>query len=646
MTGRVVQLRLFGPFAALDRDGEPLHLSGKKLQALVAYMAVEGARVHTREELASLLWGDTGDERARHNLRQALSKIRRNSDAWLAEEEESPRFNRGQCWVDVGEFEELSATDEPEALERAVALYRRDFLEGFSLREAAFDNWLRDTRTRLRERAFGVLERLTTIRVDEGRIQEAIDLNRGRLAIDAACEPAYRSQMELLAGSGRRSEALRVYQQCLEALARELGVKPSRETTELFNRLRSADNEAPAAVSDAVVPEQGSPEPPSVAVLPFENLSGDANDYFVDGMTEDITTALSCFGSLLVIARASAFSHRDATATVEQIARDLGAQFVVQGSVRRAGNRVRITVQLVDTNTRAQIWARKFDRELEDIFVVQDEVTATVVSTLAGRVEASRLAHARRMPPDRLDAYHYVLRGKDHHHRHTAKDCETAIDMFERAIARDPNFAPAHAWLACGLGQARAYRPDEDDTLVAQAQVAAERARELDAEDAECHRVLANIALIRHDLANAQSHQERGLQLNPNDDRQVCAMGQILCFRGQHEASAQRIEHAMRLNPYHPESLWLYLGRALFHQGRHEDALAALGHLTRPRVTALAYRVAAAASLDNKAVERTHTTQLRKHDPNFDTESFLAAIPYEHEQDRAVLRDALRQARL
>ena len=642
--GKPVQLRLFGPFEALGSDGKPLDLSGKKLQALIAYLAVESARVHGREELASLLWGQMGDERARHNLRQALSKLRRSCDVIIVAEEDSLQLDGEHCWVDIREFEQLAGREGPGELERALRLYRHDFLEGFGLREPAFDAWLRDTRTRLRERALSALERLADASANESKLEEAIQLNSRRLAMDAACEPAHRSLMELLARTGRRSDAVRAYQHCVEALERELDVPPSAETKAVFDRIRHAD--VPVGHMGAQVAKHGPPEPPSVSVLPFDNLSGAEEGYFVDGMTEDITTALSRFGSLLVIARASAFAYRDRNLTVQQIAQELGVQFIVQGSVRRAGDWVRITVQLVDAPSGKHVWAHRFDRELKDVFLVQDEVTAIVVSTLAGRVEATRLATARRMPPERLDAYDYVLRGKDHHHRHTAEDCQTAIEMFERAIERDPDFAPAHAWLACGLGQARAFRPDEDHALIARAQEAAERARELDNEDAECHRVLANIAIIRHDLPSAQSHQERGLLLNPNDDRQVCAMGQIHCFRGRHEESASWIERAMRLNPYHPESLWLYLGRALFHQGRHEEALTAMGHITKPRLAVHVYRVAASARLGDKAVLKKHTDALTQSHADFDPERFITSIPYEHERERNTVREALDEAGL
>ena len=146
--GERVRLSLFGRFEARGSDGEPLDISGKKVQALIAYLAVESARVHGREELATLLWGQTGEERARHNLRQTLSKLRRICDAIIVAEDDSLKLDGEHCRIDVREFQELTSRNGPEALERALRLYRHDFLEGFGLREPAFDDWLRDTRRR------------------------------------------------------------------------------------------------------------------------------------------------------------------------------------------------------------------------------------------------------------------------------------------------------------------------------------------------------------------------------------------------------------------------------------------------------------------------------------------------------------------
>ena len=652
MKSRRVRLRVLGPFDARWSDGEPLDLTGKKIQALVGYLAVEGGRAHPREELATLLWGETGEERARHNLRQALSKIRRGCGDLLVAKDDLLRLDDELCEVDVRDFERLVAGDEPGELERALELYRHDLLTGLVVREPAFDDWLRDARTRLRDRACDALERLAARLADQGRFDEAVALYRRRLAMDPACEPAHRGLMEVFARTGRRSDALRQYQSCAEVLERELGAPPSAETTAVYERIRQAAETAapapaPAPAGPAAAPAVAAePEPPSVAVLPFENLSREEDRYFTDGITEDIITALSRFGSLLVIARESSFNYRDRDLDLQEIGRALGAKYVVRGSVRRAGARVRLNVQLLEASTGKHMWAQRFDREMEDVFELQDEVTETVVSTLAGRVEAARIARARRKPTERLDAYDYVLRGKDYHHRSTPEDCGKAIEMFERALELDSGYAVAHAWLGCGLGQAMHLGLDDAGALLDRAQAEAERARQLDEDESECHRILAQVFILRHDLTRARWHQERALFLNPNDDRSVCAMGTILALAGEPEEAEGWVLKAMRLNPYHPESHWFHLGRALFHAGRDEEALAALRRVTRPRLRERVYRAAASGRLGGGATSKADVESLRSLDPGFDAERFVKTVPYARQRDRDALLEALRAAEL
>jgi adenylate cyclase len=477
-----------------------------------------------------------------------------------------------------------------------------------------------------------------------------MDQLRARLAIDPACEPAHRSLMELLARTGRRSDALRQYQQCVDALDRELGAEPSAETRATFETIRgsgaSAGPEAAAAATSPRPVTEPVVEPPSVAVLPFENLSAAEESYFTDGITEDIITALSRFGSLLVIARASSFAYRDRDVLDQQIGEELAAEFIVRGSVRREGPRVRLSVQLLEAGTGKHLWAQRFDREVEDVFLVQDEVTETIVSTLAGRVEAARIASARRMPAERLAAYDFVQRGKDLHHRATAEDCTRAIEMFEQAIERDPDYAVAHAWLACGLGQAMSLGIDDVAPLLERAEEEVERARQLDENESECHRILAQIFILRHNLARARSHQERALFLNPNDDRSVCAMGTILTLSGDAKEGELLVRKAMRLNPYHPENFWFHLARALFHRGKPTEALDALRNITRPKVRELAYGAAAGAGLgDSEATER-RVQALEAAAPDFDAAAYVESVPYELEADRTALLDALRAAGL
>lgn len=655
---RVICLNLLGPFDACWEDGEDLGLTGKKIRGLVAYLGVEGGRPHSREELATLLWGETGQERARHNLRQAVSKIRGICPDLLDARDDTLSLSP-RCEVDVREFERLVDSDEAADVERAVALYRHDLLAGMAFREEAFGDWLWDARARLRDRACGAFERLAAILSDLGRTDEAAEMWRRRLTFDPACESAHRSLMRLFAETGRRSDALRQYQKCTEALDRELGVPPGPETEALFESIRSPASpepaiaapressaiEAPSTTAPDRRPEPGAPqpgEPPSVAVLAFESLSEEQERYFADGIAEDIITSLSSFGSLLVISRESSFAFRDQTRGITEIGRRLNAQYVVRGSVRLAGSRMRLNVQLIDASTGRHLWAQHYDRQLEDLFTVQDEVTETVVSTLAGRVEAARLARARRKPPERLDAYDCVLRGKELHHRLTAEDCERSIRMFEEAIERDSGLAMAHAWLGCGLGQAMLFRPADGNELLDRAEAAALRARELDESEPECHRILFHVAVLRRDIPRARSHIERALALNPNDDRIVCAMGNLCTLEGRAEEAEAWVRKAMRLNPFHAEGVWFHLGRALFHSGRDEEALEALSRVTAPKVRELVYRLALHGRLGQLEAARATLDELEAKQPGCDPIRWAEAVPFVRSADREALVDALR----
>ena len=640
---RTLRLNVLGPFDAQWSDGTALEVTGKKIQALLGYLAVESARPHSREQLASLLWSETGDERARHNLRQALSKIRRSYGPLISSTGEALALDLEQCSVDAREFNRLARSEDVGELARCMELYRDDLLDGLVLREALYDEWLLGAQHQFRRMACDAIERLASKLPALDRADEAVDVLNRRIAMDPACEPAHRHLMELFERMGRRSDALRQYQFLSEALDRELSTEPSAETRDIYERIRagSAAVTQTVTVAPAVAAVSGVHELPAVAVLPFENLSGPDDGYFVDGIVEDIITALSHFSTLMVISRGSSFAYRDRKVSDHDAAAELGAQFLVRGSVRRAGNRVRISVQLLDPQAGSTLWAHRFDREIEDVFVVQDELSSTIVATLAGRVEAARLAKARRAPPERLDAYDFVLRGKEHHHRYTREDCRAAIEMFEQAVSRDPEYATAHAWLACGLGQAMGFRPREYDALLDAAQAAAERGLELDPSDSECLRILAQTSLMRRNLQRAIRYQEQGLFLNPNDDRSVCAMGELLSFAGRSEEAEGWVRKAMRLNPYHPPRYWSHLARTLFHQGRHREALDALQNIRAPRVRERGFQVAAASALGDAKEIAESVAALREVAPDFDPERFLQQLPYEDEHDRQALLDAL-----
>ncbi len=650
MLGRTMtaalRILLLGPFQVLDEHGEPIEVTGKKAQALLSYLAVEGGRQQARDELAALLWGDMGDERARHNLRQALSKLRRISDgpSPVVADADMLSLDHETCQVDVREFSRLARMDDPASLNDAIAFYRGPFLDGLVVREDGFDDWLHQTRRRLARQACEVLTKLADHSIRAGQLEQAISHLRRLLTIDRVSEAAHRSLMRALVEHGQRSEALRQFQLCKEALAAELEAEPSAETQALYQQIHANVGSVPAP---ARVESPAEAEPPSVAVLPLESLQkGEDERYFADGISEDVITLLSRFKSLTVIARESSFAFRDRELPLDKIGQQLQAEFLVSGSVRRAQGRVRVNVQLVEAATGKHLWAQRFDRDLEDIFAVQDEITETVVSTLAGRVEAARLHRARKIAPEQLDAYDCVLRGKDLHHRGTKGDCDSAIELLRQAVNLDADYALAHAWLACAFGQAMTFYPDQKGHFLDEAQVAAERALSLDPTESETHRILAQVFMLRNDIPLALHHQEQALSLNPNDDRIVCAQGEILVCAGRHREALTWIQRAMRLNPFHPPSYWYHLARAHFHAQQPEEAVRALRNVTSPRLRdELLLAAAAAEAGDHVCLERARKA-LAAHGGTLDIKALVERMPYEFAADREHWLRALEKAQL
>lgn len=382
---------------------------------------------------------------------------------------------------------------------------------------------------------------------------------------------------------------------------------------------------------------------PSLVVLPFDNLSGEPDqEFFADGLTEDIITDLSRFKHLFVISRNSAFKYKGKAVDVRQVARELHVQYVVEGSVRKAGNRVRVTVQLIDGQSDRHIWAERYDRQLEDIFAIQDEVTMAIVATLSGRVEAATRERASRKPTENMTAYECVLAGKLLHHRSTRADNEAALKLLERAIALDPNYAHAHAWKACTLGQAwtLGYRTDAE-VIGRQLESGLQIALQLDSNDSDVHRILAalNLTLKRHE--KALYHQQRALNLNPNDDLIVVQQGEILTWLGQAEEGIPWIEKAMRLNPYHPERFWNHLGRAYFVARRYPEAISAFARIAAPDHFHHAFLAACFAQLDDEPSARRHVAEVIKREPLFSVEMHLMTLHYKRREDTEHHRAAL-----
>jgi adenylate cyclase len=305
------------------------------------------------------------------------------------------------------------------------------------------------------------------------------------------------------------------------------------------------------------------PDRPSIAVLPFQNMSGDAEqEYFADGIVEDIITALSRFKELFVIARNSSFVYKGKAVDIQQVARELGVRYVLEGSVRKAGNRVRITGQLIDAATRAHLWADKFDGAFEDVFELQDRITESVVGALAPSLQKAEIERSRRKPPANLDAYDYVLRAQAHIAANTPAETAQAFQYLEQALTLDPDYAFAHALLCNAHGQI--FRAATGDERIAAQQGAERHARQamtLGADDGAVLTLAGWVLLIAvPDVAGGRAALDRAVQLNPNLAIALAYRSIALAITGEPEVAIQEARRALRLNPIDPNAYLAWSG--------------------------------------------------------------------------------------
>ncbi len=384
------------------------------------------------------------------------------------------------------------------------------------------------------------------------------------------------------------------------------------------------------------------PDKPSIAVLPFTNMSGDSeHEYFSDGITEDIITELSRFRELFVIARNSTFRFKGKDDDIGDIAQQLGVQYIVEGSVRRSGNRVRVTVQLVDALSRSEIWADRYDRDLDDIFAVQDEVVAAIVGALPSRVHHAELERAHRRTMD-LRAYDLAQRSWQLLYQWTKTGIETATELAERALEIDPRNGSAHAVLVGVelLNWRRCWSGSPEETLES-ALTHGRAAVELDKTEYAGHWYLSEVYLFRlRDLEQARVHAERAVTLCPNASGPLAWMGLISGCSGEHQAGIEFSNRALRLDPFAPDYLQYLAGCVHFNAKDYEEAvkhLHATRWLSKPELLSAAYvhigrvdeaRDILASHIESIAVEMTRL-------PN-DWFTYLSErCPYTGEEDTA-----------
>jgi TolB-like protein len=408
----------------------------------------------------------------------------------------------------------------------------------------------------------------------------------------------------------------------------------------------------PNGINEQSRPALPLPDRPAIAVLPFINMSGDVEqEYFSDGISEDIITALSKLRWFFVIARNSSFVYKNKAVHMKQVAAELGVGYVVEGSVRRGGDRVRITVQLNDVATGSHIWAERYDRDLADVFAVQDEITEAIVAAIEPQLYAAENFRAQRKPPNSLDAWDLVMRALSHYWRVTRQDNVVALALLEKATAIDPNYGQALGVLAASHTFSAHMGWEDRQTAVSIAERAALTAILADSEDPWAHYALGHVYLFTRRFDDSLAEFDLALRLNPNFSLAQGYDGLALAYCGRWEEANVAARRALRLSPRDPFSA-IYYGIAAYAQfvGRnYAEAMRLSREGIRQRSDFVgAHRVltAAAGMAGRTDIASVALQELRRAQPNISLAWIASQMPIKLEADREHYLEGFRRAGL
>ncbi len=458
------------------------------------------------------------------------------------------------------------------------------------------------------------------------------------------------ARLEGLAEAGGICLSGTVYDQVETKLALEyeyLGAQTVKNITKPVRvyRVRQESEPNTSTVSEKVQ-TLALPEQPSIAVLPFANMSSDPEqEYFSDGITEDLITDLSKLSGLFVISRNSVNLYKGKAVKPEQVSQELGVRYVLEGSIRKAGKRVRITAQLVDATTGYHVWADRYDRDLQDIFALQDEVTQKIVAALEVKLTAGEQERLGRPLTNNIEAYDYYLRGLDCHTYATEEANARARQMFAKAVELDPQFAAAYACLGWAYFDQWSLGWSQDLQTLEQAFALAQQAIAADPLLPDGHRLLGIVYLWKKHYELAIAEVERALALDPNHADAYVVLGDICNWAGRAGETVPLVEKAMRLNPQYPIWYLWDLGHAYYLTGRYEEAMATFKRVLARNpdfMPAHAYLAVIHSELGLEEEARAEGAEFLRLSPELSLDALRQRLPY---KDPTVLERILNAAR-
>ena len=549
-----------------------------------------------RDHLCALLWSDRQTAQARASLRQLLVDLRQDfghaSRVLDTATDGAISFYESAVVSDVAEFQRLRRADDRQSLEQAFALRRGQFLEGLAPENAAYADWLEDNRRVLDNLWCEATARLLRVLEREGDHRQSLDVAGRLLSIDPLCELAHQSVIRAHIAMNNRSLALRHYQEFREKLDRELGAEPDALTQQIVqDGSAQRTSLTPRAAAPAFAVPTRRPKA-SIAVLPFEQSDGNLeNVHFAAGLTEDLTTELSRFADLAVIAQESVRQHAQAT---EAGPRGLDTEYLVRGSVRRSDQRVRITASLVHSADGVTLWSERFDRDFSDLFALQDDIVRRVVAVLAARIEAFEMEKTLKKPAIDYEAYDLFMKARFLQRESNREGILAARALLREAIAREPRFASAYAELS--LGYSFEYQSDwstDLDLARREAVTAAEQAVAIDRTNSNAHRALAEAQFhCNRNLDIAKAQADMALAQNPNDQFSMCLLGFALACNGR-AADGQRYSlESLKLSPLVSDPCLYSIAVGAYFDGNFADAASGFARVAGTIDEALALRAA------------------------------------------------------